>query len=96
MSRQLRRLQERVEAAIATEYLSASLQAHRVMPEYTMHESRHHPSIAPIINCQLYRGRVSWSVFDDLWEKVSEACRLANEAKRGAADRLTPASCGGG
>jgi hypothetical protein len=84
-----------VRQQVATEYLSASLQAHRVIPEYTIHEFRHHPSIAPIINCHLYRGRVSWSVFNDLWEEVSEARRLANEAKRGAADRLTPASCGG-
>jgi hypothetical protein len=46
-----------------TEYLWASLQAHRVMAECTAHEFRHHPSIAPIINYHLYRHRVPWSVF---------------------------------
>jgi hypothetical protein len=65
------------------------------MAEYTTHEFRHHPSIAPTINYHLYRHRVPWSAFNDLQEEVSEARQVANEAKRGA-DRLTTASYGGG
>ena len=35
-----------VKQQVATECLWASLQAHRVVAEYTTHEFRHHPSIA--------------------------------------------------
>jgi hypothetical protein len=75
---------------VATEYLWASLQAHRVMAD----EFRHHPSIAPISNYHLYCNRLPWSVFNDLREEVSEAGQVADEAKR-RVDRLTTASCGG-
>jgi hypothetical protein len=75
----------------ATEYLWASLDAHRVMTEYTTHEFRHHPSIALIINYQLYRHRAPWSGFNDLRKEVSGSRRLASEVKR-RSDRSRNAS----
>jgi hypothetical protein len=53
------------------------------------------PSRYGRVDYLLYHHRVPWSVFDYFREEVSEAHRVAKEAKR-RVDRLTTASCGGG
>jgi hypothetical protein len=69
---------------IATQYVWASLQAQRIMAEYTTHEFRHHPSIAPIINYHLYTHRVPWTHFIKLKKEVADVKATADLAKRTA------------
>jgi hypothetical protein len=77
-------------AKVASIFLWATLNAHRIMDEYLDERFRHHRSIAPIINFHLYQFRVPWSAFDKkvtaVQEEATKAFRLATEAKR-VADR---------
>jgi hypothetical protein len=63
-----------VKQQVATEYLLAALQAHRVMAEYTKHEFQHYPSIGTIINYHFYRDRVPWSVLNKDVRIMGGAC----------------------
>jgi hypothetical protein len=80
---------------VLTQFLLASLQAQRVMAEYTTHEFLHHPSIAPIINYHLYCHRVPWSVFNKLEAEVATVSNLAKVAQREADRSTTAGRCGG-
>jgi hypothetical protein len=71
---------------VASIFLWATLNAHRIMDEYLAEWFRHHRLIAPIINFHLYQFRVPWSAFEKkitaVQEEATKSFRLATEAKR--------------
>jgi len=79
-------------------YLWHSLQAHRVMQDYTTSRFREHPSIAPMLNLNLFKSMTPKEKFDEVRKEILDLRLLLKEVKSTADKALSTANAakGGG
>lgn len=77
---------------VASTYLWATLQAHRLMQEYVVSNFRGHPNVAPVVTLHLYTHRVPRVTFAVLEKEFKEMKKELGIVSRTANQALTKLS----